>query len=433
MLNAARSGRTAGLGCHMCAAVAQQHGILALGKNLMRRFAVLLLALSCTISTHASEPIARVRVAFDRDGVNTLQAQGMADVAARRLITVDDPARIASISKLVTAIAVMRLVEQGKLNLDADVSKQLGWTLRNPAFPDRPITLRMLLSHTSSLTDGAGYWNVPLGSSTRMLTDDAKAWDPMHTPGSYFRYTNLNFPLVAQLMERASGERFDLLMQRLVLEPLKLDACFNWSGCSDKAIQHAVVLYDDKGTVQKDDLHGKRPDCPVIVAEGAACDLTRWMPGSNGALFSPQGGLRISVRDLAKIGRLLLNDGTLDSVHILKPASVRVLTTPVWTWNGSNGEIGEDDEPNRGGFFCSYGLTMQHLASGDGKHCRDDLFADGRKRIGHSGNAYGLLSGLWIDRERGNGVAYFATGVANDSSGANSAFSAIEEQAAAGW
>ncbi len=390
------------------------------------------LLLACA-AAFAAEPVARVRITFDRAGETAAQAQGLADVAANRIISVDDPARIASISKLVMTIGVMRLVEQGKLHLDADVSKQLGWTLRNPAFPDRPITLRMLLSHTSSLTDAAGYWNVPLGSSTRILTDAPKAWDAEHSPGTYFRYTNLNFPLVAQLMERATGERFDLLMQRLVMKPLQLDACFSWSGCSDTAIRHAVVLYDAEGVAEKDDLHGVRPDCPVIAIEGESCDLARYKAGTNGALFSPQGGLRISVRDLAKIGRLLLNDGTLDGVRILKPTSVRMMTTPVWTWNGSNGEIGEDDEPNRGGFFCGYGLATQHLASGDGKQCRDDLFGDGRKRIGHSGNAYGLLSGLWIDREHGTGVAYFATGVANDSSGKHSAFSAVEEQGAAGW
>ncbi|MEO6228250.1 MAG: serine hydrolase domain-containing protein [Thermomonas sp.] len=398
----------------------------------MRRFAVLSLLL-CLGSTHAAEPVARVRVTFDRNGVDTLQAQGMADVAAGRAITVDDPARIASISKLVTTLGVMRLVEQGKLSLDADVSKQLGFTLRNPAFPDRKITLRMLLSHTSSLTDGAGYWNVPLGSAITSITNDPKAWDDAHAPGTYFRYTNLNFPLVAQLMGRATGERFDLLMRRLVLAPLQLDACFNWSGCSDAAVARAVVLYDANGAVEKDDLHGKRPACPVIVAEGDDCDLSRATPGSNGALFSPQGGLRISVRDLAKIGRLLLNDGTLDGVRILKPATVRLLATSVWTWNGSNGEIGEEDEPNTGGVFCSYGLAMHMLARGDGTKCRDDLFGDGRKRIGHSGSAYSLLSGLWIDRERGTGVAYFATGVANDSSSAHSAFSAVEEQGAVGW
>ena len=110
-----------------------------------------------------------------------------------------------------------------------------------------------------------------------------------------------------------------------------------------------------------------------------------------------------------------------------------LLATPVWRFEGANGVIGEEDEPNRGGFFCAYGLATQQLAQGNGTTCRDDLFGDGRKRMGHSGNAYGLLSGLWIDRAAGTGVAYFATGVANDSSGTHSNFSGTEEQGAAGW
>lgn len=394
---------------------------------------IALTLLLASLGATAADRVARVRVAFDRDGVNAVQAEGMADIAAKRPLTADDPVRIASISKLAVAIGVMRLVEQRKLRLDEDVSKQLGRTLRNPAFPDAPITLRMLLSHTSSLTDGAGYWNAPIGSDLRLITDDAKAWDARHPPGTFFRYTNLNFPLVAQLMERATGERFDRLMRRLVLAPLKLDACFNWSGCSDAAIARAVVLYDGAGVAQKDDLHGIPPACPVIAAADGNCDLSRWKVGMNGALFSPQGGLRISANDLARIGRLLLNDGKLDGVRLLRKSSVRTLTTPVWTFDGRNGVLGEEDEPNSGGVFCRYGLAMHMLASGDGKACRDDLFRDGRTRIGHSGNAYGLLSGLWIDRKAGTGVAYFATGVANDASGAHSAFSRTEEQGAAGW
>ena len=392
--------------------------------------AVLLLASVCAT---AAEPVARVRVAFDRNGVNAVQAEGMADLAAKRALTADDPVRIASISKLVVAIGVMRLVEQGKLRLDQDVSRTLGFPLRNPAFPDQAITLRMLLSHTSSLTDGAGYWNVPLGSDIRLITDDAKAWDAAHAPGTYFRYTNLNFPLVAQLMERATGERFDLLMRRLVLEPLQLDACFNWSGCSDAAIARAVVLYDAAGVAQKDDLQGIKPACPVIAPTDGDCNLARWRAGENGALFSPQGGLRISANDLARIGRLLLNDGKLDGVRLLRKSSVRTLTTPVWTFDGRNGVLGEEDEPASGGVFCRYGMAVHVLASGDGKACRDDLFRDGRERIGHSGNAYGLLSGLWVDRKAGTGVAYFATGVGNDASSKHSAFTRSEEQGAAGW
>ena len=171
-----------------------------------------------------------------------MRAEGLADTASGRALTADDPARVASISKLVTAIGVLRLVEAGQLDLDADVSALLGFPLRNPAFPDAPITLRMLLSHTSSLTDAAGYWNVPLGEDIRLITGKPQAWDTQHAPGTFFRYTNLNFPLVAQLMERATGERFDRLMRRLVLFPLGIDAGFNWSGSSEAALARAVVL-----------------------------------------------------------------------------------------------------------------------------------------------------------------------------------------------
>ena len=83
----------------------------------------------------------------------------------------------------------------------------------------------MLLSHTSSLTDLAGYWNVPVGGDIRDITGKPEAWDTAPPPGRYFRYTNLNFPIIAQIMERATGERFDQLMRRLVLAPMKLDAC----------------------------------------------------------------------------------------------------------------------------------------------------------------------------------------------------------------
>src|SRR5690606_30978539 len=102
----------------------------------------------------------------------------------------------------------------------------------------------MLLSHRSSLTDAAGYWQTPLGGELRTLLDDPRAWDARHAPGTWFRYTNLNFPLVAQIMERATGERFDRLMQRLVLAPLGVEACFNWAGCDD-----ATIARDRKSVV----------------------------------------------------------------------------------------------------------------------------------------------------------------------------------------
>jgi len=391
------------------------------------RILVLLPCLAIAAIASAGEPVAQVRVAFDREGIVATRTEGMADLAAGRKVTADDPVRVASISKLVTTIGVMRLVEAGTLDLDADVSRYLGWTLRHPKFPDTPITLRLLLSHRSSLTDAAGYYATPLGASLKTILDDPKAWDEAHVPGAHFRYTNLNFPLAAMAMEKVTGERFDLLMRRLVLEPLKLDACYNWASCGDATTARAVVLYRD-GEVVRDDNRAGKPACAVVVEDGDDCDLARWKAGENGALFSPQGGLRISANGLAKIGRLLLEGGEVEGVRLLTPASVAEMVKPQWTFDGNNGVTHEEDTGTGQGkaFFCRYGLAVQTLAT-PAKGCGDDPFGDGVARVGHSGDAYGLRSGLWLDLQGGTGVVYFATDAGGSRGGAHSAFSTIEE------
>jgi CubicO group peptidase (beta-lactamase class C family) len=375
-------------------------------------------------------PVASVRVAFDREGITDTRATGLADVAASRAVSADDPVRIASISKLVVALGVMRLVEQGKLDLDTDVSEALGWKLRHPKWPDTPITLRLLLSHRAGLTDAAGYWQVPLDGQFRTLLDDPRAWDMEHAPGGYWRYANVGFPLVAAVMERATGERFDLLMQRLVLEPLDLAACYGWPTCDEATAARAVVLYAD-GKPVVDDNQGRKPACGITAASDGSCDLSKWRAGAAANVFGPQGGLRISANGLAKIGRLLLGEGEVDGVRILQPGSVRAMATPQWTYAPGNGSTGEDDDPirTRGGFTCEYGLAVSILATAHAD-CNNDPFGDGVERIGHSGNAYGLLAGLWVDRERGTGVVYFATGNDAPGIGERSAFSRVEEKLA---
>lgn len=376
----------------------------------------------------ASDPVAAVRVTFNAGGEMSVSAKGLADISASRPVTADDPVRIASISKLVVAIGVMRLVEQGRVDLDADVSRWLGWKLRNPAFPDAPISLRLLLSHRSSLTDRVDYV-LPLDADMRAVLEDPKAWDASHAPGSWWTYTNFNFPVIAAVMERATGERFDRLMDRLVLAPMKLDACYNWASCRPGTAARAVVQYRGR-VATKDDNRGSAPACPVTPARDGGCNLAAWRSGSNGAIFSPQGGLRISARGLARIGRMFLGGGRLDGARILRPASVRILETPLWTWDGHDGDVGGDISvavPSAGA-TCGYGLAMMFTATG-APGCRDDPFGDGRRRFGHSGDAYGLKSGLWIDRAAGTGVAYFATDVP-DVPGKRSAYTPTEESLA---
>ncbi len=361
-------------------------------------------------------------VTFDAAGIRTSGAAGTADRASGRALTIDDPVRIASISKLVVALGVMRLVEQGRLDLDEDVTAKLGWSLRNPAFPDTPITLRLLLSHRSSLRDEIDYV-IPVGKSLGAELANPKAYDAEHRPGNYFRYSNLNFPIVASVMEKATGERFDRLIHRLVLAPLSLDACYNWTTCGDRTLGRAVILYDDDGSVLRDDLGGKQPACPVVPAADGSCDLTRYTLGENGALFSPQGGLRISARDLAIVGQLLLNDGRHQGRPFLSHASISAITQPVWRFDGSNGETDK-------GFYCAYGLATQSLPVAT-KGCRDDLFGDGRAMVGHAGDAYRVRSGLWVDQKRGVGIAYFAANNGTEPPHGRSAYRAVEEWLAA--
>ena len=394
------------------------------GGRLKLAFALLAAGLAGACATFPAEPAPAPAphgnyawATFDANGIERSGAAGLADRAAARALTIDDPVRIASITKLHVALGVMRLVEQGKLDLDEDVSARLGWKLRNPSFPDRPITLRLLLSHRSSLRDDVSY-ALPLGMTVERAVAVPEAWDKAHPPGSFFRYSNLGFPVVATVMERATGERFDRLMQRLVLKPLQLDACFNWTTCTDAAIARAGILYAPDGSVVRDELRGARPACPVVPAADGGCDLGGYRLGSNGAPFSPQGGLRISVRDLAKVGGLLLREGRLaDGSRFLTEESVAQMESLHWRFEGGNGD-------SEGDFYCGYGLAVQILAQCAPK---DDPFGDGRPRLGHAGDAYGLRSGLWIDRATGRGIAYFATGLGDDPARGRSAYRAIEE------
>jgi CubicO group peptidase (beta-lactamase class C family) len=370
-----------------------------------------------------ADPVAGARVVVEKDRVVAAQVAGLADPAAGRRATVDDPVRVASISKLVVAIGVLRLVEAGTLDLDADVSDRLGWRLRHPRFPDTPITLRLLLSHRAGLADGIDYV-LPLDAELRTALADPRAWDAGHAPGGFFRYANIGFPVIASVMERATGERFDRLMDRLMMKPLGIAGCFQWDACDAATVARAVVLVEPDGTPIRDDNRGAKPACAVTPASDGSCNLSSWVAGRNGAIFSPQGGLRISAQGLARIGRLIAGGGAVDGVRLLSPASFAALTTPLWTFDGSNGET-------EGGLYCRYGLGIQFTAT-PVAGCRDDPFGDGRQRIGHAGEAYRLRSGLWVDRANGRTVAYWATGVAQDAATGDSAFSLIEERLARG-
>ena len=362
----------------------------------MRLALLAFLTLLAGCATVPQSPLpAAVAVAFDRNSAKPVIVQGLADKATGRRAEANDPVRIASISKLVMALAALRLVDEGKADLDADVSTYLGWQVRHPDYPETPVTLRQLMMHRSGLRDDADYV-IPLGESLQTKLAEQEAWYHGAPPGEApFEYANLGSPIVATVLEAATGERYDRLVERTVFAPLGIKACLNWIGCAPEQADRAVVLYRSTGEVARDDEADRPPNCTIPVADGVVCDFSGYVPGTNASIFSPQGGVRIGMLDLARIGQALLNE----DARFLSAASRQTALGTL----ASNTIVGED-------FFCTYGLHMQVIEH-PMKPCDDKLFADGIPRLGHAGEAYGLRSGLWVDLKGSTGVAYFVTEV----------------------
>ena len=347
------------------------------------------LALPVAASTQTDDNVS-IELSFTADQLGRSKVSGLAHRPSLREATLDDPVRIASISKLAVGVAVMRLVDKGVLDLDRDVARYLGWRIKHPLHPAARITLRMLLSHQSGLRDDAGYF-LPLDARLADLVAKPEAWDMQHAPGQYFRYANINYPVVAAVMEAATSRRFDRIMIEEVFEPLDIPACYNWSGCKAGAAKDAITLYRPDGSVARDDWITDPDQCAYVASTEGRCDLDLYQPGKNGSAFSPQGGLRISAGGLARLGQMLLNGGD----GLMRPESFAELIRAQWRFDGSNG----DDE---NGYFTAFGLGVHRIETGE------------QVWIGHPGEAYGLRAGLWVDRAKGDGSVRISTGNAED-------------------
>jgi CubicO group peptidase (beta-lactamase class C family) len=373
----------------------------------------------------------------------SLCAAGHAHFAPDRAMTIDSPMRVASISKHIAVLGFLQLLERGRLGLDDEASDHLGFRLRHPLYPDAIITLRHLLTHTSGLRNGPSY-PVPYGRplSAALLPgglqyDDAGWWSPFGQPPGWFNYADVNFAAIAQAMERASGQRFDRYMTEHVFQPLKLDCGYNWSGVSQAARARAATLYrkgrDENHFVSNGpwvaQIDDPPPPAPAISGPRAPeigdRPLDAYELGTNGFVFAPQGGLRIGAKDLSRLARLLAANGTLDGVEIVRPQSLSLARRPQWIYDSAK----PNGAPYGGGGILAYGLGTSILTATRGRQ-GDDLFAGCDGWVGHLGEAYGLLSGLWIDPRSGAGMVYMLNGVssgAEANAGARSAFTRQEE------
>ena len=368
------------------------------------------------IVNDAQRPLSGLSVLAVRDGKVVYQQQfghrrlDTAGTGAAAPVTPQTMFRIASISKMMTTLGVMKLVEEGRLALDADVGAYLGFALRNPHYPARPITLRHLLSHTSTLRDDGGYfWGS--GSALReVLAGDGRMWARDGEPGLYFSYSNLNWGVIGTIMERVSGERFDRLMKRLLLAPMGLRGGYNPSEFSPQEIADTATLYRRRAR-ESEIWRSNGPWIAQVDDFGVAPPLAppgigQYLVGSNGTLFSPTGGMRMSAADLGKVMLMLMNDGRHEGRQILKHASLAMMFNEQWRFNGSNGDTLK-------GLYHSWGLGTQRFADVRGN--MGGMPADGRfNAVGHLGEAYGLVATFALDLGKKQGIVSLIGGFGSD-------------------
>lgn len=299
---------------------------------------------------------------FDAQGVSAVVCYGSAryDKGKPAPVTRDTLFRAASVSKHITALAAYRLHQQGEIDLDADVDAFLPCPLRHPAAPDKPVTLRRLLSHTAGLCDGQAYARAcrdapPLG-----------AWFPgdcwADAPDG-FAYSNLGAGLVACVLEGMLGQDFDCIMQRTLFAPLGVTASF----------------YPQKLSGDMADAYRVLPARPAPTLDNAARrarPLGQPAPDPARHYLLSQGNLYISAPDLALLGR-----------EAMQPRYEAMRKC-----------------------IASFGARAYNLSEGLGTFIVQDRAVCPQTLYGHQGLAYGAMHGLFYDTGAQRGFALLTSG-----------------------
>ncbi len=174
-------------------------------------------------------------------------ALGYGNMGTRDTLSLDAPFQLASVSKPITAIAVLMLYEQGKLALDAPAQHYI------PGFPYANITVRHLLTHRSGLSRymwlGDQHWNRHNPLSNCDMLDLFTQHRPSleFTPGSKFVYNNSNYAILAALVEAVSETDFDDYVHAHIFQPLGMDNSFIYTKCKQQDIPNRVLGYVHSG------------------------------------------------------------------------------------------------------------------------------------------------------------------------------------------
>jgi D-alanyl-D-alanine carboxypeptidase len=307
-------------------------------------------------------------------------AFGLADGPHNIKATPDTVYHWWSMTKIPTAIAILQLQEQGKLDLEDVVIKHLPWFEVNYPSSDSPaITIRNLLQHTSGLPDPIPAmisW-VHYSNKTYDQTEVLKKYLPEFNtlkfePGTQAVYSNLNYMVLGAIIESVSGQSYESFIAENILQPL---------GMSQTSFVYSPGMAEHEAAGTLPVVHLYTPLLPTLLSPGA---LIRERDGKLLWLnrFSieatPSTGLIGSAPDVAKFMMAYLNHGMLDGEAILSPESVAMLTdtTPIdsrglgWFVGESNGERYLEHMGGGAGFattmriYPESGLGIAILANG---------------------------------------------------------------------
>jgi CubicO group peptidase (beta-lactamase class C family) len=305
----------------------------------------------------AEQDILGLAVALvDGDRVLWTQGFGHLDGDGSAPVDADTMFSVQSMSKLFTATAVMRAVQNGRLDLEEPITTYLPDFTVHSGFEDQPeqkITPRMLLSHTAGFTHEAPVGNnneLDPGTFDEHVRSIADTW--LRFPvGTGYAYSNLGIDLAGYILERVYDKPFAAVMRDLVLEPIGMDdSSFDRTGIretANRALGHT----------------GPIPEVPVDIPMTAA------------------GGLYTGAADLARFLRFQLNDGSIDGRQVLDPAMIEEMRTV---------------PAPRAGASAGYalGVVRHRWVAGDNA----DLFD-------HGGGGFGFLSDLWWAPQLQLGIA----------------------------
>ena len=240
-----------------------------------------------------------VTVVVTKSRVLHLEANGFADVAAKRPMTADTLFWIASMTKPVTGVAILMLQDEGKLKVGDPVAKYLPEfaNLKTPSGKPANLTLTQILTHTSGLGEASG----PAAQEAKTLADLVPLWlaAPMqYEPGEKWKYTQSGINAAARIVEVVSGMTFDAFVQKRIFDPLGMkDTTFYPTDAQRARLATAYAKNKDTGALEP-------------VPPRADFGSRNSPPQGNGGLYS-------TATDYARFCQMLLNGGTFDGRRYL--------------------------------------------------------------------------------------------------------------------